>query len=334
ENIPIIQGWAEKHGLGRIKVTNQKDYQLICFFDDRAIQVMPNSGKLILPHKVKSMKPFASLVKHHLGEYKSEEMKITEDGISRNRPYKHILPTERFKSNILEPFRAEFWKYLATQAIKRHDGFHHLNSSQAACFNLFFPFIHDQQLRPTLLNVLGIKTDKSICQMEFEKIFAGEDWHNSSREGTNFDFYLKLSTGEQMFFEFKYSEDKFGEANHDDEHLAKLIKIYKPRLESFVAQECLEPTVFFKNYQLLRNVSYLHPEKNDRLFLVFPRENFNLQLVAAVLDKHIKSELRSKIQILHLEDFVEKIEQQRNLDARLKQHYSQFRLKYLPWSRC
>jgi hypothetical protein len=44
ENIPIVQEWAERHGLGRLEVTNQKDYDLIRFFDDRAIQVVPNQG--------------------------------------------------------------------------------------------------------------------------------------------------------------------------------------------------------------------------------------------------------------------------------------------------
>jgi hypothetical protein len=45
ENIPAVQDWAERHGLGRLEVTNQKDYNLIRFFDDRAIQVVPNQGR-------------------------------------------------------------------------------------------------------------------------------------------------------------------------------------------------------------------------------------------------------------------------------------------------
>jgi hypothetical protein len=45
ENIPIIQAWAEKNGLGRLEVTNQKDYDLIRYYDDRAIQMLPNEGK-------------------------------------------------------------------------------------------------------------------------------------------------------------------------------------------------------------------------------------------------------------------------------------------------
>ncbi|MFN7140446.1 MAG: hypothetical protein ACK4UN_14005 [Limisphaerales bacterium] len=35
--VPVVQAWAEKHGLGKLEVTNQKDYQLIRFYDDRAI---------------------------------------------------------------------------------------------------------------------------------------------------------------------------------------------------------------------------------------------------------------------------------------------------------
>ncbi len=45
ESIPHLQDWAEQHGLGRLDVTNSKDFDLIRFYDDRAIQVVPNRGK-------------------------------------------------------------------------------------------------------------------------------------------------------------------------------------------------------------------------------------------------------------------------------------------------
>jgi hypothetical protein len=47
ESVPIVQAWAEKHGLGRLDVTNLKDYDLIRFYDDRAIQMVPNAGKSV-----------------------------------------------------------------------------------------------------------------------------------------------------------------------------------------------------------------------------------------------------------------------------------------------
>jgi hypothetical protein len=47
ESIPVIQSWADKQGLGRLEVTNQKDFDLIRFYDDRAIQMAPNSGRSV-----------------------------------------------------------------------------------------------------------------------------------------------------------------------------------------------------------------------------------------------------------------------------------------------
>src|SRR4051812_3213845 len=44
-NIPTIQAWTRAHGLGCLEVTNQKDFDLIRFFDDRAIQIIPNEGR-------------------------------------------------------------------------------------------------------------------------------------------------------------------------------------------------------------------------------------------------------------------------------------------------
>jgi hypothetical protein len=47
ESVPVIQEWAEKHGLGRMEVTNSKDFELVRFFDDRALQVLPNQGRTV-----------------------------------------------------------------------------------------------------------------------------------------------------------------------------------------------------------------------------------------------------------------------------------------------
>jgi hypothetical protein len=42
-----IQDWTEQHGLGRLDVTNAKDYGLIRYYDDRAIQVVPTVGESV-----------------------------------------------------------------------------------------------------------------------------------------------------------------------------------------------------------------------------------------------------------------------------------------------
>lgn len=42
-----IQDWLERQGLPRLKVTNRKDYRMVELWDDRAIQVIPNTGRTI-----------------------------------------------------------------------------------------------------------------------------------------------------------------------------------------------------------------------------------------------------------------------------------------------
>jgi hypothetical protein len=42
-----IQDWCEEHVGARLAVTNEKDYGMIELWDDRAIQVEPNTGRVI-----------------------------------------------------------------------------------------------------------------------------------------------------------------------------------------------------------------------------------------------------------------------------------------------
>lgn len=45
--IPHIKKWLVQHGLGDLEVTNVKDYGMIELWDDRAITVQHNTGKII-----------------------------------------------------------------------------------------------------------------------------------------------------------------------------------------------------------------------------------------------------------------------------------------------
>lgn len=42
--VGIIQDWTERHFGVRLPVTNRKDYGMIELWDDRAVQVIPNTG--------------------------------------------------------------------------------------------------------------------------------------------------------------------------------------------------------------------------------------------------------------------------------------------------
>lgn len=43
--IEVIHRWLEKAGLPRLEVTNVKDYGMVELWDDRAVQVIANTGR-------------------------------------------------------------------------------------------------------------------------------------------------------------------------------------------------------------------------------------------------------------------------------------------------
>lgn len=45
--IPIIEEWCRKHIGETLPVTNMKDFGMIQLWDDRAIQVIPNTGEQV-----------------------------------------------------------------------------------------------------------------------------------------------------------------------------------------------------------------------------------------------------------------------------------------------
>ena len=49
DQIFLIRKWLLKNDLPALEITNIKDYNMIKLFDDRAVQVEPNTGKLLLP---------------------------------------------------------------------------------------------------------------------------------------------------------------------------------------------------------------------------------------------------------------------------------------------
>lgn len=46
EQIPPIQLWLNKHGIGHLEITNQKDFGMIELWDDRCIRIVTNTGKI------------------------------------------------------------------------------------------------------------------------------------------------------------------------------------------------------------------------------------------------------------------------------------------------
>ena len=242
---------------------------------------------------------YADKAKSHLSDYRRTRLGVCEVGIwkGNGKPYPHILPEKLRFFNLIETYREELRAYLEESGIQLDQGFHHLNSSQAACLNLFWPILNFGG-SDLALEALGIGPDE-VSTWEFEKVIE-------MGEHTQFDLYLELNSGAKTYIEFKYTEETFGTAKDDKQHRQKLREIYAPALRDFVVPEFLEPKKFFANYQIHRNLVYMVPERGDTVIFLLPRGNVKIAAsLCEVLKSAIqKSTYRSRIKIRYLEDVV------------------------------
>src|SRR4051812_49433180 len=80
-----------------------------------------------------------------LVQYKENDLVVKECDEFRNKVYGHILPKKQRELNILERYRDCFFAS-DHAAVRFHHCFHHLNSSQALCINLFYPLVVERSL--------------------------------------------------------------------------------------------------------------------------------------------------------------------------------------------
>ncbi|MGH0037120.1 MAG: PGN_0703 family putative restriction endonuclease [Myxococcota bacterium] len=280
------------------------------------------------------MPEYQTDMRRHLCRYRSGKLRVKEKGLYLGRTYQardgqkvrksygHILPKHRQELNILPGIREGFWKDSPRWGVKLHRDFHHLNSSQAMCFNLFYPFFGSEVSDSYAMLAQLELGDGALREWRFE-------YEPDPEEGTNFDFYLNLQDGREAFFEIKLTESDFGAGRIDERRSAKLRKIYRPALESLVAPEALEEDFFFKHYQLLRNVSYLSKSARSILFLVFPRENEALEEPLEKLTNELTAEARKRLRVVHLEDLVTGLAARvEEANLFLRSHLEEFSEKY------
>jgi hypothetical protein len=258
----------------------------------------------------------------NLINYKNNILKISEEGEFKGNKYQHILPIEDRKNNIISVYRDDFWKYIENNQINLHKYFHHLNSSQALCFNLFYPFISSNSGDILLKSLNIFEESVKIKSAEFEKVLH-------KNENTNFDFLISLTSRDIIFFEIKYTENSFGKARNDSKHIEKKDLIYDKvfNYKEKIQKQYHQDESFFENYQLIRNIVYLNFNRNDNLFLIFPKEKteFKNQIESIPVP-----ELKNKIHIIYLEDLTEEIINNSSNNSKLLEHFIEFKNKYLP----
>lgn len=265
-------------------------------------------------------------VKSRLANYKLTTLGVAENGYWRkDKPsYAHILPKEQKNLNFLEPYRSELANY-AERNIRLHKDFHHLNSSQAVCMNFFYPLIEENQLS-LLLDILKLDNE-SIDFAEFEKIM-------DRAEGTNFDFYIKLKSGKQIFFEIKYSETEFKKQKSSAAYQKKYNLIYKDRLSGKLRAGTDDYDSLMKNYQLLRNISYVDATDQNLLVIIYPKGNLKLkQEYEDLINNVIEPSLHKNIHLITWEaiweDLMDSLASSSTVPQRLQDQYKLFGEKYL-----
>jgi hypothetical protein len=272
------------------------------------------------------MKPeFQQRAKQSLSSYKRDVLKVDEDGvwIKNKERYPHILPQEKYELNILPSIRNEFREWFPSQRIQRHSDFHHLNSSQALCFNLFFPLMREgENGLARLLSAMRIATlPGKGASFEFQP---------DSDEGTCIDFSLPLQSGARVNFEVKYTESEFGFAKPDALHRQKFENIYECRLVGRFEESFCSEAKFLRHYQIMRNIWYLNEAAGDIAVFLFPKANTRLSRGEETIRTCAMEPFRSRIRILYLEDLVHGLlEQLKPTHTKRRCQLEEFRFKYL-----
>ena len=255
------------------------------------------------------------LLKKHLAKYKKETLKISENGKwnVNKKEYDHILPKEFWKENIINSgYHKEILSRIKSDKIKLHSDFNHLNSSQALCFNLFFPIFFEDKFAFLLKEIVPKDVKIKNTKYKFEEII-------DKNENTNFDLYVEADQV-KYYFEIKYTENEFGKAKNDKRHIDKYNTVYKERLGNFKG---VDSKVFFSYYQLFRNLIY---DDGYNIFVFLECRDDLKKIINDVKENYCTKEQQEHIIILPIEKII-KIMLDTNNDN-LLEHYKLFTDKY------
>ena len=264
-------------------------------------------------------------LKKHLADYKRQHLGISNAGVFRYRGRNvlrhHILPLANASRNLFEEAEPGASAFLATHPKKRHQYFHHLNSSQAFAFNLFFPYFSGgSDSASALLRALG--QDGVLAGWEPEAVPIPD-------EESNIDVFWTTTDGSSTFCEVKLSEADFGKATDDARHMAKLEDIYRNVLAAHLEPWRLERLAFFDAYQFNRNVWHMVHKDRDRLIFLLPRANALLWSLLQELLLGVTPRTRERISAVSIEDVITKLYRDDRCPTRLREYADKLKEKYV-----
>jgi hypothetical protein len=268
---------------------------------------------------------FQKEIRAHLAVYKREVLGLAENGVWRKngQPYPHILPIDQRRLNILPSIQDDFWRWFDGRRIKLHSDFHHLNSSQALCFNLFFPLMSGNgRALEMVMDALGIREQPTAG--------AAFEFQPNEIEGTCFDFAIPTASGARVYFELKYTESDFGAARADARHLDKFHRVYQPGLVGRFDDPFCVAEYFLANYQIVRNIWHLNHAAGDVVVFLYPGANSLLHQKEEIIRNCAIEPFRSRVHIVYLESLIAALRQDTRCTDGQISALAEFQAKYLP----
>jgi hypothetical protein len=261
----------------------------------------------------------------HLAAYKRQYLGIETPGVfeyrGRDVQHDHILPLASAAANLLEEAEPAARAFLAAHPGKRHRYFHHLNSSQAFAFNLFFPYFSGgPESASALLRALGQEGDFASWEPEYVP---------ASDEGSNIDVTWITADDLRTFCEVKLTEADFGKAKDDARHRDKLTNIYGPVLSEHLEPARLGLQAFLAAYQFNRNVWHMVRTDRSRLIFLLPRSNAGLWNLLKRLLSGVVPDTRKRIAAVAIEDVIAHLSVDGQCPERLREYARKLKQKYL-----
>lgn len=272
------------------------------------------------------MKNYRKEMLNHLKDYKKVNFPNTQNGTFKNIKYEYILPKEEKYLNLIETYKDDIIKNKSFKKIKPHTYFNHLNSSQAMCFNFFFPLYIEEKLE-LVTNFLGIENEEvnydSVC---FEKNGIENFKNNNVRRPTNFDFYFETKSKKKIYFEIKYTENGFGKGYDKDGKLEEKFNNVYSRLLSPLNETFHSEKKFIENYQICRNLIHI-TDKNSFVVFIYPKNNERINKDTVKAKEILKNEFKDNLISETWENLFKSINSSVTEDE-LKKQLAQFENKY------
>ena len=264
-------------------------------------------------------------MKVHLTQYKRDVLGVEEDGVwvMKNETRPHLLPISEMWLNILPLIRDDFREYFACAdpKLKLHRDFHHLNSSQAMGFNLFFPIIRSEEWDRLLKAILC--SNEQVLGHKFEHV-------PDPIEFTNLDFWMKRADSSEVHIEVKLTETAFGRVSPTSEvHLEKLKNTYRNRLDGKIGSDASD-AVLLEHYQLMRIVSGLNLSRSDEAVVIAPAANVSIRRQFNLFQDRLLPSIASRVRLVALESVVAALTESEIVkQAEFAGSYEEFKTKYL-----